>query len=890
MDLRDQLQAALGDAYTLQQELGGGGMSRVFVARDAALERSVVIKVLAPELAEGLSAERFTREIKVTAALQEPHIVPVLAAGVTAEGLPYYSMPFVRGETLRVRMDAGSVPVDEALSVLRDVATALEYAHTHGVVHRDIKPENILRSGRSAVVTDFGIAKALSESKTTSANPLTQAGTSLGTPAYMAPEQVSGDTIDQRADLYSWGVIAYELLSGRHPFAGKTSAQQLMAAHITESPTPVGDVAPGVPSAVSAIVMRTLAKNPADRPANAGELVAALAAPSPGAQGGAQPARRTRKRAAAAALGLVVLTAGGWLFTPASLRATVRTLLTRAPASFVVNRVVVAPFTDESHDPRLASLGQLTADYLTTGLSRLASLEVVDARTAMVTSEVVRRIPRVLRTNDTRSLGEESGAKVVVTGRYYTVGDSLYVVVRVVDAESGSTRLSLDPVAGPASAPQAVVAIVTARVVAALRAASDRQLAGIVFAPPPSLDAFAAYRQAMSALLTADFNVSDTAVFNPLARARALDRTWPTPSLTAAWLAYRKWEFARADTDLAAVASLRDRLAAPDAAAYDALDALATGDVRGMFAAAREARYPLASPRLALTARRPRDAIALLDLEGPDRGLNLALPNDYWGLLAMARLQLGEYDRASAALREGLRRNPRLADLEDMEHLVSAAKGDVAAVRSNLEPRLRAGSLDARWAVFVTTLLRTRGHRDAEGAALVTAWAPQLMARIPPDSAVSCAIACWVLASTGQWPEMLRQLDAGAARADVFFRRATGSEAHYQSQMRQAYRAVALLHTGRRAEALAIDSMLARTSGARWDLGASDVARAMIAAHGGDADHAIALLQRSLDSGLIGWWRLDYRKFAIDGDPFLLPLRADARFQALMRPDAADGK
>ena len=158
---RDRLQSSLGAAYTLERELGGGGMARVFVATDPALGRQVVVKVLSPETAEGMSAERFTREIRLAAAEQDPHIVPVLTAGQTADGLPYYTMPFVSGESLRARMARGRLPLDEALRVPRDVAEALEYAHARGVVHRDIKPENVLLAGRSAVVADFGIAKAI---------------------------------------------------------------------------------------------------------------------------------------------------------------------------------------------------------------------------------------------------------------------------------------------------------------------------------------------------------------------------------------------------------------------------------------------------------------------------------------------------------------------------------------------------------------------------------------------------------------------------------------------------------------------------------------------------------------------------------------------------------
>ena len=891
MELHDQLQRALGETYVLQRELGGGGMSRVFVARDTSLERDVVVKLLSPELAEGLSADRFTREIRLTAALQEPHIVPVLTAGITAEGLPYYSMPLVRGDSLRTRMDAGIIPLDEAVSVLRNVATALEYAHGFGVVHRDIKPENILLSGRTAMVTDFGIAKALSASQAKAGVNLTAVGTSLGTPAYMAPEQVSGDDVDHRADLYSWGVIAYELLAGRHPFAGKTTAQQLMAAHIAAVPAPLDEMAPSAPASLVTLVMRCLAKDPAERPSHASDLVTALGTMSVRAPRRFALRRWTRRRTATVmSLAFVALAAGSWLLVPATLLASLRTLADRAPASFVVNRVVVSPFADESRDPRLASLGQLAADNLTTGLSRLASIDVVDSRTAMVTGEVVRRIPRVLRSNDDRALGEESGAKVVVTGRYYVVGDSLYMSVRLLDAETGVTRRALDPVSGLASAPQAVVAVVTSRVVAALRAASDRDLADIQLAPPPSLEAFTAYRQAMTALIAAERTAPDSALFNPLARAHDLDRTWPTPLLTAAYLAYRRWEFARADSALRAVASLKDRLAAPDAASLDAIEALAHGDARAAFAAAQRARIPLISPRFALTARRPRAAIELLGLEGPDRGLNLALSNDYWGQLALSWIQLGEYDRAADAAHKSVRRNARPDDLQEFLDVVSASRGEIESVRSGLDARLRAGTLNPHWAAFVTTLLRTRGGHDADGKAMIARWSTTLIARISPDSLASCAAACWLLASTEQWNEMLRQLDLSAARADAAFRTVSVGQAYYERKMREAYRAVAFMHLGRRADALAIDSAFAKTSGARWDMGASSLARAMIAAQANDVEKAIDFLERAINEGLIGWWRLDWRKFAIDGDPFLLPLRANPRFRALMGPDPADGK
>src|SRR6202162_485832 len=198
----------------MKRELRAGGMARVFVARDESLGRDVVVKVLPAELTYNFSAARFAREIKLAAALQEPHIVPVLTAGQTVGGLPYFTMPFVRGESLRTRILKGPVPLEESLSILHDVARALAYAHGQGIVHRDIKPENILLSEGTAVVTDFGIAKALEAAKEGAPRKaITQTGAALGTPMYMAPEQALGDpAMNARADIYAWGVVAYELI------------------------------------------------------------------------------------------------------------------------------------------------------------------------------------------------------------------------------------------------------------------------------------------------------------------------------------------------------------------------------------------------------------------------------------------------------------------------------------------------------------------------------------------------------------------------------------------------------------------------------------------------------------------------------------------------------
>jgi eukaryotic-like serine/threonine-protein kinase len=275
-DLREQLQQTLGSTYTLERELGGGGMSRVFVANEMRLDRKVVIKVLSPDLAAGLSAERFEREILVAAKLQQANIVPVLSAG-DSNGLPYFTMPYVAGESLRKRLASGTpLSVTEIVRILGDVARALAYAHENGIVHRDIKPDNVLLSGGTAVVTDYGIARAISASRTGGAGAtLTQAGTSIGTPGYMAPEQAAGEAdVDQRADIYAFGCMAYELIAGKPPFEGP--AHQVLAAHIGRTPVPVDQLQSAVPPALAALVMQCLAKNVEERPAGASELTRVL--------------------------------------------------------------------------------------------------------------------------------------------------------------------------------------------------------------------------------------------------------------------------------------------------------------------------------------------------------------------------------------------------------------------------------------------------------------------------------------------------------------------------------------------------------------------------------------------------------------------------------------
>ena len=268
-DVLAALDAGLAGVYRIERELAGGGMSRVFLAVEVALGRRVVIKTLPQAMAAGVSVDRFRREIAVSAQLQHPNIVPLLNANASG-GLLYYTMPFVSGQSLRERLTGGALPLDDALTIWRDVLDALAYAHANGVVHRDVKPGNILLSGRHGMVTDFGIARAIEAAATVTSIMMTGP---IGTPAYMAPEQKSGNAIDHRADLYAAGLVMYEMLAGQSPFAG-LPAEDLLRAHSSLAPRPLRR--PDVPDELAALIMACLAQDPGARPASAERILAEL--------------------------------------------------------------------------------------------------------------------------------------------------------------------------------------------------------------------------------------------------------------------------------------------------------------------------------------------------------------------------------------------------------------------------------------------------------------------------------------------------------------------------------------------------------------------------------------------------------------------------------------
>ena len=272
-DQLDRLASALADRYAVERELGSGGMATVYLARDVKHDRLVAIKVLHPDLAASLGAERFLREIRVTAKLSHPHILPLYDSG-EADGLLYYVMPFVEGESLGSKLEREKqLSIKETVQITREVAEALAHAHSYGLVHRDIKPDNIMMSGGHAIVADFGIATAVSEA---GGEKLTQTGMAIGTPAYMSPEQALGEPVDARSDVYSLGCMLYEMLIGQIPFTGATP-QQIIARHSMDHIPQPSIMRDTIPEELEEIVFRSMAKLPADRYRTAFEMAEALA-------------------------------------------------------------------------------------------------------------------------------------------------------------------------------------------------------------------------------------------------------------------------------------------------------------------------------------------------------------------------------------------------------------------------------------------------------------------------------------------------------------------------------------------------------------------------------------------------------------------------------------
>ena len=520
-DLLARLQAALGDRYTIERELGAGGMGRVFVALERGLGRRVAIKVLPPDLAASVSIERFRREIQTAASLQHPHIVPVHAAG-EADGLFYYTMPFIDGETLRSRLARdGQLPVPDAMQILRGVLDALSFAHRRGVVHRDIKPENVLLVDHHALVTDFGVAKALTQASESGGGALTTAGVALGTPAYMAPEQAVGDPgVDHRSDIYAAGVLAYEMLGGRPPFGG--SAQQVLAAHITNRPDPVERVRSGVPVALASGVMRCLEKDPASRWQSADDLkreldtiaTASLSTPA------VHPTRSWWKVGAAIAAAVLVL--GGWLAWRRG-----REAGGPAPETTVV---AVLPFGVRG-SPEVSYLGEGMVSLLSTSLDGAGDMRSADPHAVL---SIVGQGGGTLDPAGAAVVAGKLGAALYVLGEVVEVGGRVQINASLYDRPSRSAR-ARGTVEGSAPQVFSLVDGLATQLLAQTSSGATARVTRVASVTTPSLAAYKAYLDGEASFRAGHADSAVTAFERAIALDTAFALAYYRLSVAAEW-------------------------------------------------------------------------------------------------------------------------------------------------------------------------------------------------------------------------------------------------------------------------------------------------------------------------------------------------------------------
>jgi eukaryotic-like serine/threonine-protein kinase len=837
--LQEQLRSTLGSGYAIERELVGGGMSRVFVATEMALRRKVVVKVLPPELAAEVNCERFTREIRLAAQLQHPHIVPLLSAGEMGS-IPYFTMPFIEGESLRVRLQrSGELPIMEAVRILREVASALAHAHERGVVHRDIKPDNVLMAGGSALVTDFGVAKALDISALPHGDgSVTSRGIALGTPAYMAPEQAAADpAIDHRADIYAFGILAYELLTGETPFAGRPP-HQMLAAHIAESPEPIQRRRPSVPSGLAALVARCLEKRAADRPQRAADVVNALdsiATPSDGSTPAISPAwagilgKRTRHILAAGGVAAVVATvaAAGYYAIPGE------------PARSADHRVHVGEFANHTGDPALLPIGTMASDWIVRELSETGVLEVVPA----------------------------GAAGNVVTGAFYRRGDTLQFLAQIADAATGTVRRSFGPISAPTSDPLEGIESLRGHVAGALSLMVDPDFIGLASAvsPPTSLAAYRGLREGLDAAKRHDHAEAVT----QFTSAAAVDQSLHFATIAAAASYHALGECETVDSVGAVLSASRSRLTRYEAQYIDEVVALCRGDAEAAYRAARRkvelapqsdmARFGLAAA--ALGVGRPGEAVRIFgSMEGAGTATHGRI--DFYFLYARALHLMGEFRRELRVVREMRDAFPDLHEVIGLEIRALAALGRIGELQP-LVDRALAGA-PASTLEWATDELRAHGHSEAARsvASQLADWIRERPEGLRETLTMRTALAR-ALYNAERIPE-------ARVLVDSLVENYPGSSGLLGLQGRVAAR------SGDRVTAEAAAAALTAISMESQDPG-NALTRARIAALLGERDVAMRWLRESVAMGEVPLLRMRE-------DPDLQSLRDYPPFVALVRP------
>ncbi len=680
-ELRDQLEKTLGGSYAFERELGGGGMSRVFLAEETALGRKVVVKVLPPDLAATVNVERFRREIQLAAQLQHPHIVPLLSAGI-ADGLPYYTMPFIEGDSLRTRIiRQGELPIQDALRILRDMASALEYAHDHGVVHRDIKPENVMLTKHHALIMDFGVAKALSAA-TNPGNSLTSMGVALGTPAYMSPEQATADPqTDHRADIYALGAVAYEMLTGRQLF-GDRSPQAMLRAHAIEKPDPIETRRPTVSPALGALVMRMLEKSPADRPQTAEDVLRTIdtfvVTPSGMTPTGTIPVeairateqmrvrspRRSRSLIAAALVGAGILAAGGMVAKGKM-----------SGPELDPSRVIVLPFANRTGDPQYDELGELAADWVIRGLTEadIADVAPIDPVSRDGDSAGV--------DTDARSRARTVGAGRIVQGEIHLRDQQLEFRVAILDTRDGSRAGNVQPSSSPRANPMAGIDGMRQRTMGAIASLTKKRMSGLALSDvPPSYDAYQEFMRGEEGFSALQFAKAVT----HYSRAAELDSTYAAPVVRSVYALINMGQNARADTLSKELLSGPRRLSEYERRYLERAMGWIEGDWQASYRAAQQLKAAAPSSSFAQYVA-ARSALPVNHIHEAVRELEKLWPNKYpeaayYRDLATAYHMLGDHSKQERVLRKAREIVPDKSFMLESWARLYAAKGELEEV------------------------------------------------------------------------------------------------------------------------------------------------------------------------------------------------------------------
>jgi len=857
-DLRAQLQSALGPAYVLERELGGGGMSRVFTAEDTALRRRIVMKVLPPELAAGLSVARFQREIALAAQLQHPHIVPVLATG-DAEGLPWYTMPFVEGESLRERLArVGELPVAEAVRLLREIATALDYAHEKGIVHRDIKPDNVLISGSIAMVTDFGVAKALAASVSAHEGTLTATGVAIGTPAYMSPEQITADpAVDRRADIYALGVVAYEMLAGQPPFAGRTT-QTLLAAHVTEAPEPLARRRPAVPPALAALVMRCLEKRAADRPQHAREIVQALDAVMTPAPTDLPPRILVKRlppvKLAGFFLVLVAALGGVWLAFGRGARS----------SDVASTRLIIAPFENLTGDARFDHIGRIAADRLALGIAQVGSMDVVPSNAVLMALRDAAGGTEA----QLRRLSEATHAGLLVSGSVVLRGDAIELQAQVSEVKSGKVVMTLEPASSSSADPIAAIDALRDHLLGAL---GRRELA--ILPAGSRAPKYAAYQEFAAGFerFAIQGDIIGSRPF--FERAIAIDSNFTQAYQLLVRQYLNAGEYARAESLLQRIDRLPQGLTASERLARDYALAELNGDIAGLLRT-QEQQVARDSSALALELFGEaatfllRPALAIPALELADKAylvMGGRAAQASTRLLTEAYHEAGAHDRELRTwrLRQTLFSDRSIARAQQLRAYAGLDEGMAALALADSLLRESADSAGTMAMRVTTGALEFSAHGD-------TATASRLLALARG----------WYVAHPVRQPSLVRQTNEGitlllSGRADSAAVRFAAVARDTSRLAAAGYLALAQVALGQRDRAsAAADSLGALRR--RWLFGAHTFWRAAIEGALGDHALAVQLLQQANREGqsMESW----HYSAALGS------LRGFAPFQSLIRP------